>query len=105
MAPIITNTLPISRVVLSPVLRSVQVIGVAERLEGQGCPIRSIRVSDGLEPGGIQFDAGPGDASLVDPLGIMFENRLLRRALRETAEAAEHVTLLQPAARPRWFAT
>jgi 2-octaprenyl-6-methoxyphenol hydroxylase len=45
--------------------RMLEAIGVAERLEGQGCPIRSIRVSDGLEPGGIQFDAGPGDASLV----------------------------------------
>ena len=77
--------------------RLLEAIGVAERLDGQGCPIRAIRVSDGLEPGGIEFDAAPGDASLGDPLGIMFENRLLRRALRETAEAAANVTLLQPA--------
>ena len=77
--------------------RMLEAIGVAERLDGQGCPIRSIRVSDGLEPGGIQFDAGPGEAGIQDPLGLMIENRMLRRALRETAAAAEHITLLQPA--------
>jgi 2-octaprenyl-6-methoxyphenol hydroxylase len=77
--------------------RMLQAIGVAERLNGQGCPIQSIRVSDGLAPGGIRFDAGPGDAMAEDPLGIMFENRRLRGALRETAAAAENVTLLMPA--------
>src|SRR3712207_1441910 len=51
--------------------RMLEAIGVGERLEGQGCPINSIRVSDGLEPGGLQFDPEPED----DPLGIMFENR------------------------------
>jgi 2-octaprenyl-6-methoxyphenol hydroxylase len=74
-----------------------EAIGVGERLAGHGCPIRAIRVSDGLAPGGVQFDAGPGEAGLEDPLGIMFENRLIRRALRETAEAAANITLLQPA--------
>src|SRR3954468_257762 len=74
--------------------RMLEAIGVADRLEGEGCPIRSIRVSDGLAPGGIVFDAGDDD----DPLGIMFENRRLRSALREAASAAEKVTLLMPAA-------
>ena len=37
--------------------RMLEAIGVAERLEGEGCPILSIRVSDGLRPGGIVFDA------------------------------------------------
>jgi 2-octaprenyl-6-methoxyphenol hydroxylase len=73
--------------------RMLEAIGVGERLEGAGCPIESIRVSDGLDPGGLVFDAQPGD----DPLGIMFENRLLRRALRESALAAEHVQLVMPA--------
>jgi 2-octaprenyl-6-methoxyphenol hydroxylase len=73
--------------------RMLEAIGVAERLEGEGCPIRSIRVSDGLAPGGILFDAADDD----DPLGIMFENRRLRSALREAAAAAEKVTLLMPA--------
>jgi 2-octaprenyl-6-methoxyphenol hydroxylase len=73
--------------------RMLEAIGVAARLEGEGCPIRTIRVSDGLAPGGIVFDAPEDD----DPLGIMFENRRLRAALREAAEAAERVTLVMPA--------
>jgi 2-octaprenyl-6-methoxyphenol hydroxylase len=43
----------------------------------------------------------PATPAVVDPLGIMFENRLLRRALRETAEAAEHGTLAAAGARGR----
>jgi 2-octaprenyl-6-methoxyphenol hydroxylase len=73
--------------------RMLEAIGVGERLEGQGCPIRSIRVSDGLEPGGLVFDPPEGD----DPLGIMFENRLIRRALRETALAGKAIELAMPA--------
>ena len=77
--------------------RMLQAIGVAERLEGEGCPIRSIQVSDGPVTGGIggglAFDADPADG----PLGIMFENRRLRAALRASAQAAGGVTLLQPA--------
>ena len=73
--------------------RMLEAIGVGDRLEGEGCPIRSIRVSDGLEPGGIAFDPPTGD----DPLGMMFENRRLRQALRETAQAAKHIGLLMPA--------
>jgi 2-octaprenyl-6-methoxyphenol hydroxylase len=53
-----------------------ETIGVAERLEGRTCPIRAIRVADGLEPGGLLFD--PEDEG--DPLGIMVENRLAARA-------------------------
>ena len=37
-----------------------EAIGVAERLEGVTCPIRAIRVSDGLKPGGILFEPGDG---------------------------------------------
>jgi 2-octaprenyl-6-methoxyphenol hydroxylase len=73
--------------------RMLETIGVGERLQGEGCPIRSIRVSDGLEPGGIAFDPDQGD----DPLGMMFENRRLRQVLRESAEAAGRVSLLMPA--------
>jgi 2-octaprenyl-6-methoxyphenol hydroxylase len=72
--------------------RMLETIGVGERLEGQGCPIRSIRVSDGLEPGGLVFDPAEDD----DPLGIMFENRLLRAALRDTAMASSNVNLVMP---------
>jgi 2-octaprenyl-6-methoxyphenol hydroxylase len=73
--------------------RMLETIGVGERLEGQGCPIEAIRVSDGLEPGGLQFDPPEGD----DPLGIMFENRLLRAAMRDTARECANVNLVMPA--------
>ena len=73
--------------------RMLETIGVGARLDGQGCPIGSIRVNEGLAPGGLSFqpDADEG------PLGIMFENRRLRAALRESALAAPNVTLLMPA--------
>lgn len=70
-----------------------QAIGLADRLEGKGCPIRSIRVSDGLKPGALDF-ASPAED---DPVGIMFENRLLRQALHAAAAEASHVRLLMPA--------
>ncbi len=72
--------------------RMLQAIGVGERLEGQGCPIETIRVSDGLARGGILFDPPADD----DPLGMMFENRLLRATVRDCAVAAERVNLLMP---------
>ena len=72
--------------------RMLEAIGIAGRLEGEGCPILSIRVSDGLRPGGIVFDAEAGD-----PLGIMVENRRLRQVLREAALEASGVALVMPA--------
>ncbi|HMC92487.1 MAG TPA: FAD-dependent monooxygenase, partial [Allosphingosinicella sp.] len=73
--------------------RMFETLGIADRLEGEGCAIRTIRVSEGLSPGGIVFDAPEED----DPLGIMVENRRLRQVLREAAAEAEHVRLLMPA--------
>lgn len=78
--------------VASASYRMLDAIGVAERLQGEGCPIRAIRVSDGLEPGGLLFEPAPDD----DPLGMMFENRRLRSALRDSALEAANVTLLMP---------
>lgn len=69
--------------------RMLDAIGVGARLAGQGCAIRHIRVSDGLAPGKLDFRPGERD----DPLGTMYENKLLRRALFETASAATHVDL------------
>ena len=79
--------------------RMLQAIGVGEKIDGQGCPIRSIRVSEGLSPGGISFDHAGDEPELgiSDPLGMMFENRLLRSTLRDRALAAERVNLLMPA--------
>ena len=61
--------------------RMFDAIGIGARLAGQGCAIRQIRVSDGLEPGKLDFIAGDAD----DPLGTMYENRLLRAAIHATA--------------------
>lgn len=68
-------------------------IGVGQRLDGKGCPIDTIRVSDGLAPRMLSFDADPSDG----PLGRMFENRLLRQTLHTAAAEAAGVTLLMPA--------
>ncbi|SNT13306.1 2-octaprenyl-3-methyl-6-methoxy-1,4-benzoquinol hydroxylase [Sphingomonas laterariae] len=73
--------------------RMLQAIGVGARLEGKGCPIETIRVTDGLTPRALMFEPGEEDGAV----GIMFENRLLRVALRETALAAKNITLLMPA--------
>lgn len=64
--------------------RMFEAIGVADRLTGLGCPIEGIRVSDGLEPGKLDFEPDADDGAL----GHMFENRALRRALLEAAQAA-----------------
>lgn len=73
--------------------RMLQALGVGARLADAGQPIGTIRVSEGLAPGGIVFD--PGDPG--DPLGMMFENRLLRHALRESALAEAGIALHAPA--------
>lgn len=70
-----------------------QALGIAARLEGKGCPIDRIWVSDGLQPGALDF-APPEDEGA--PMGIMFENRETRIALRDTAREAENLTLFQP---------
>ena len=69
--------------------RMLDAIGVRARLAGHGCAIRRIRVSDGLAPGKLDFQPAPDD----DALGTMYENRLLRRALFEAADAAPGVDL------------
>jgi 2-octaprenyl-6-methoxyphenol hydroxylase len=73
--------------------RMLDAIGLGALLEGQGCAIRRIEVRDGLSPESLKFDADEHD----DPLGIMFENRAVRAALRERALAAPNITLLAPA--------
>ena len=70
--------------------RMFDAIGLAPFLLEPGCPIRSIRVADGLAPGALAFEPPEGDD---EPLGWMHENRNLRQALRARAEAAKLVTL------------
>lgn len=69
--------------------RMLDAIGVGEALRGKGCPIRHIRVSDGLAPGKLDFVPAADDAAL----GTMYENRLLRRALYDAVTAAPLVEL------------
>ena len=64
-------------------------IGVGARLAGKGCAIRSIRVSDGLDPGALDFTPGADDGAL----GTMYENRLLRTTLHEAASATPLIDL------------
>ena len=66
-----------------------QAIGVGDHLSGQGCPIRQIRVADGLAPGGLSFM--PEEDG--EPLGWMHENRHLRAALQDLAEAGATIDL------------
>lgn len=69
--------------------RMLDAIGIGARLAGKGCAIRHIRVSDGLEPGALDFIPDVDDGAL----GTMFENKLLRTAIHEAAMAADGVDL------------
>ncbi len=69
--------------------RMLAAIGLSERLAGLGCAIEAIRVSDGLAPGALDFTPDADDGAL----GVMYENRQLRRILFEAASAAAGVDL------------
>jgi 2-octaprenyl-6-methoxyphenol hydroxylase len=75
--------------IASAPMNMLRAIGVADRLAGKGCPIEGIRVSDGLEPGALDFVPQDGESAL----GTMFENRDLRTALLDAAGAAPGVDL------------
>lgn len=69
--------------------RMLAAIGLGDRLAGMGCPIATIRVSDGLAPGALDFEPGAQDGAL----GVMYENRSLRIALHDAAQAADGIDL------------
>jgi 2-octaprenyl-6-methoxyphenol hydroxylase len=75
--------------VSSSSMRMLDTIGVSAHLPEPGCPIRRIAVSDGLAPGGLHFDAADDE-----PLGVMHENRNLRAALHQRAQAGKNSWLL-----------
>ena len=75
--------------VSSSSMRMLDTIGVTKHLAEKGCPIRTIAVADGLEPGGLHFDSDDDE-----PLGWMHENRHLRAALQSRAEAGRNSWLL-----------
>lgn len=70
-----------------------ETIGLGPALEGKGCPIEQIWVSDGLKPGSLDFVPDADDGYL----GQMFENQLTRRALYEAALARPEIQLHMPA--------
>ena len=69
--------------------RMFDTVGISAHFPEPGNPIASIRVSDGLAPGGLVFD--PEDAD--EPLGWMHENRHLRGALLARARAGKNLDL------------
>jgi 2-octaprenyl-6-methoxyphenol hydroxylase len=73
--------------------RMLEVIGVAASLKPYACPIRRIEVRDGLSPESLDFEPEAED----DALGTMVENRLIRRALHDAANAAKGITRKSPA--------
>ncbi len=70
-----------------------EALGLGTALAGKGCPIGQIWVSDGLKPGEIDFVPGNDDGYL----GMMFENRVLRRTLYEAALACPEISMHMPA--------
>ncbi|WP_448582657.1 FAD-dependent monooxygenase [Thermaurantiacus sp.] len=80
--------------------RMLRALGLADLLDRQGCPIDRIEVAEGLNPEIIRFDADPGGGGggAAEPLGIMVENRDLRRALLARVEQTPLVRMVAPAA-------
>ena len=62
-------------------------IGLAPALNGLGCPIDSIAVTDGMKPGRIDFTPKPEEGTL----GRMFANRDLRIALFDAAKGEPNI--------------
>ena len=68
-------------------------IGLGDRLEPLGCPIAAISVTDGMQPGRIDFVPDPGEGTL----GRMFANRDLRLALFAAAREEPAINWLTSA--------
>ncbi len=69
--------------------RMFDAIGITPGLAGEGCPIAAIRATDGLAPGKLDFIPDAAD----DPVGVMYENKRLRRAIFDAATASPLVDL------------
>ncbi len=73
-------------------MKMLHALGLGPALEGKGCPIEQIWVSDQLKPGALDFVPDAGDGYL----GVMIENRLIRQALLEEAQKYPEITLHMP---------
>lgn len=67
-------------------------IGLGDALEGKGCPIEQIWVSDQLKPGALDFVPEAGDGYL----GQMIENRLIRELLFDSVQGRPEIRLHMP---------
>jgi 2-octaprenyl-6-methoxyphenol hydroxylase len=74
--------------------RMLRALGLGDVLDREGCPIRAIRVTDGLSPRFLHFDSA--EAEPAEPLGTMVENRALRVALLARLRATPLITLFAP---------
>jgi len=70
-----------------------EAIGLAGRLDGKGCRVEQIWVSDQMKPGALDFVPSEDKGFL----GQMFENSLLRRTLYDAAAAHDLIALHMPA--------
>jgi 2-octaprenyl-6-methoxyphenol hydroxylase len=80
--------------IASASMRMLRAIGVLDRIEAEGCPIRKIEVSDGYAAPSLDFDSAAAEG---EPLGVMFENRVLRAALIAAMRAESRIRLIAPA--------
>jgi 2-octaprenyl-6-methoxyphenol hydroxylase len=74
-------------------VKMLSAIGIGDAIASEGCPIREIRVTDGLSPLHLHFDGHAEET----PLGVMFENRVLRASLIEAGRRAANVAIHAPA--------
>lgn len=81
--------------IASSTARMLRLLGLGDTLDGEGCIIRAIRVSDGLDRRQLDFDSA--EAVPPEPLGTMVENRLLRTALLRRVREEPNIRLLAPA--------
>lgn len=63
-------------------------IGIGPRMRAEACPIRRIEVRDGADGAPLDFETDSGE----NPLGLMLENRVLRRELWAMIQDAGKVT-------------
>jgi 2-octaprenyl-6-methoxyphenol hydroxylase len=73
--------------------RMLEALGVADALRSHGSAIHRIEVRDGLQAKALDFTTAADD----EPLGVMFENRILRTALNDKAASLEAITRYSPA--------
>ncbi len=73
--------------------RMLEALGLADALRPHGSAIHRIEVRDGLQPDSLDFTTAADE----EPLGLMFENRILRTTLNEKAAGLAGITRHSPA--------